>query len=50
MLSRFESVRGAEEAGEKGSVPMSVIAEGLEDSGKKDYAPPDGFGYGTYYV
>ena len=50
VLIRREWLLDTEEACEKGVVPVSVIAEGLEDSGNFRYEPPDNFGYGTYFM
>ena len=49
-LVRYEWLLPTEENCEKGIVPASVIAEGLEDAGDPNYSPPEGFGYGEYYI
>ncbi len=49
-LVRYEQLVTVEENCEKGIVPASVIAEGLEDAENPNYSPPDDFGRGEYYI
>lgn len=50
LLKYHFTMREFEEECHMGNIPILIIVERLEDSKKKDYQPPENFGYGTYFV